>query len=149
MFFLRQLICLKIFGNDITYLISHICAKFERLDEILSDDLQRSFLIFVSNLKFNRFLLEFRTKNTSFVSIKKKACQSFSIKHLPGRSISFFSESYLTARPRSAIQHVPSFFTRIFFDLMSRCAIEGFVFVPLISLCRCSSPLTASKRFKF
>ena len=33
---------------------------------------------------------------------------------------------YLTARPRSAMQQVPFFFTKMFLDLMSLWAIAGF-----------------------
>lgn len=36
------------------------------------------------------------------------------------------AESWRTARPRSAIQQVPFFFTRMFFDFRSLWAIAGF-----------------------
>lgn len=36
------------------------------------------------------------------------------------------AESWRTARPRSAMQQVPFFFTRMFFDLRSLWAIAGF-----------------------
>ena len=42
-----------------------------------------------------------------------------------GKSTASVSASCLTQRPRSAIAQVKSFFTRMFFDLRSRCAIPG------------------------
>lgn len=36
------------------------------------------------------------------------------------------AESWRTARPRSAMQQVPFFLTRMFFDFRSLCAIAGF-----------------------
>lgn len=35
------------------------------------------------------------------------------------------AESWRTARPKSAMQQVPFFFTRMFFDFRSLCAIAG------------------------
>lgn len=49
----------------------------------------------------------------------------------------------LTARPRSAMQHVPFFFTRMFLLLRSRWAMAGLPCVPKISVCRWQSPETA------
>lgn len=45
---------------------------------------------------------------------------------LGAMSIVSVTDSWRTARPKSAIAQVPFFFTRMFFDLRSLCAMPGF-----------------------
>lgn len=60
-------------------------------------------------------------------------------------SLSLLSSTHLinlTAKPKSAIQQVPFFFTRMFLLFRSRWAIAGLPWVLKISVCRWHKPLT-------
>lgn len=49
---------------------------------------------------------------------------------------------WVTARPKSAMTALPSPLTSTFLLLMSLCAMAGLPWVPWISVCRCTRPVT-------
>ena len=111
----------------------------------------------------NCVLLAFIPAVLNYISISAKAARKVSqskrcgrsklsimqsLRHQPTfwlwpRSRMFSCCLWITARPRSPMQHVRLLFTRMFLDLMSRWAMAGLPRFPIISVWRWDKPAAA------